>query len=436
MDNFSGKKILFLGATPETIPLVKTAKECGLITYVADHVENSPAKVYADYPVLENCFEVEKMCEIVNTQKIDGVLIGCADILVPVYQQVCEITNKYCYVTKQQVDVFGNKKGLKNKLVEYGLPVIPEYKLDKSFFVEDLKNIIYPVFVKPVDNNSSKGMSICSNEEELRIAFAKALSFSRSQNVLVEKYMISDDFYVEYLFENGNIHVISIGDRYVTRQPGVGTITAAFIYPSKYADLYFATTHEKICKLFHGIKMSNGTLVLQGFIEDGKIMFYDPGLRINGGQDYFLIKHTNNFDLLRSLVNFSITGQMLSPEENVNLWQLNGNRASNLVFSVKTGKIGKIEGIEEAKLKKNVINVTQEHKTGDVISLYGTGQQILSRMHLVAGSLEELLDTIRLIQNNVKVYDESGNDILLPGFDLNKYYQESKDVFYGRKNFV
>ena len=65
---FSGKKILILGATTETIPLVNAANQLGVVTYVADHIEDSPAKRFARVPVLADCLNVDLLCGIVNDE--------------------------------------------------------------------------------------------------------------------------------------------------------------------------------------------------------------------------------------------------------------------------------------------------------------------------------------------------------------------------------
>ena len=163
---YKGKKILILGATSQTVPFVKKAQSMGIEVHVADHLEKSVAKKYADVPVLINCFHIDSLEKYVLENEIDGILLGCADILLPSYYELCTRTGKYCYAKKEQIDVFGNKKGLKKKLKEYGLPYIPEYNFSGentlSIPIED-----FPIFVKPVDNCSSKGMSVCNSQLDL-----------------------------------------------------------------------------------------------------------------------------------------------------------------------------------------------------------------------------------------------------------------------------
>ncbi|MCD7738469.1 MAG: hypothetical protein LUH58_05435 [Lachnospiraceae bacterium] len=420
--NLKGKKLLIMGATAQTVPFVETAKEMGIITYVADHLEDSVAKKYADRPLLVNCLDVDALEKIVRDESIDGVLVGCADILVPYYAELAERTGKFCYVTGKQASVLGNKKGLKKSLRKYGLPTIPEYFPDEYGNYETIK-FHFPVFVKPVDNNSAKGMSVCYCEEEFEAAKEKALAASRSKTILVEDYMVCDDITVSYTLVDGEVHVVSIYDRYVNReQKGVGTIPTGLLYPSKYTDLYFETAHDKVCKMFPALDMKNGVLSIQAFVCDGKIMFYDPAFRTTGGQGYLFYKYFGMCDQIKMLIRFALTGSMVDEKENIK-WQCNfgSSCAMNLVILIKTGVIGKIEGLEQIKDLPGVLNITQCHFEGDGVTNYGTLDQTLARLHLIADSKENLRELIKKILNLVKVVDCSGNNMLLgQQFDYNE----------------
>lgn len=416
----AGKKLLILGATSETCKIVKLAEDMGVETYVVDPYENALAKQYSSHPILLDCFDVDAICKLLEKEKIDGVLPGCADILVAVYEQICSRTNKFCYVNKKLVDVFNNKKGLKEMLLKHGLSVIKEYTEEE---VLDTNFDKFPVFVKPVDNNSSKGMSIANSREEFLASYENAKSFSRSNTVLIEEYKQCDDFFIGYFAQNGKIRVAFTGDRFVINQDSFGSITAGIVYPSVYEQLYFKNVHEKMMDIFNELGFQNGICAIQGFVEDDKIMFYDPALRITGGQEYVLCKHFYGVDELESLINFALTGNMSEDDVYRNCDCSFGSKVGcNLTFSVRECTIGKIEGLEFAKECKNVINITQEHKEGDVIDRIGTAQQNFVRMHISAESREEMRDVISELQRKIVAYDDKGENAMIKGLDPIEWY--------------
>lgn len=418
--DLSNKKLIILGATSETCKLVQKAESLGVETYVVDPYKDAPAKKYSSHPILLDCFDVERICELAEKEKIDGILPGCADILVPVYEEVCKKLNKYCYVNKRIVDAFNNKKGLKEILSRNGLDIIKEYSREE---VEEKDFDKYPLFLKPVDNNSSKGMYIVNNKQEFNIALKKSLKYSRSKTVLIEDYKKCDDFFIGYFIQNGNVEVAFTGDRFVIEQEGVGSITSGIIYPSKYQKLYFTNVHSKMVEIFKDLGFSNGICAIQGFIEDGKLMFYDPALRITGGQEYVLINHFTGVDELECLIHFSLTGSMSDKEVYKKIdCTFGGHFGCNLTFSVSPCTIGRIDGIDYAKKRYGVLNVTQEHKENDVIERIGTAQQNFSRMHLYADSKEAMRDLIVDLQKHVVAFDIYGNNVMIKGIDPIKWF--------------
>ena len=87
---FEGKKLLFLGANPETANIVEVAKEMGVTTVVTDYDSNAPAKKVADISYDINGMDVDAICEMARKEDVDGVMVGVADVLVQPYQKVCE----------------------------------------------------------------------------------------------------------------------------------------------------------------------------------------------------------------------------------------------------------------------------------------------------------------------------------------------------------
>lgn len=422
MENLMGrKKILILGATSETAKLVITAEQMGIETYVVDPFSDAIAKKYASVSIDHDCFDVDGICAIIEENNIDGVLPGCADILVPVYEEVCRRLKKHCYVNMNIVNTFNNKKGLKEALIRHGMPVIKDFSYNE---VKDNDFDMFPLFIKPTDNNSSKGMSIVNNHEQLPEAYLKGLEYSKSKTVLIEEYKETDDFYVGYFIQDGNIGVTFTGDRFVIKQSGVGSITSGIIYPSRYEKLYFSTVHNKMIKLFKELDFNNGICAIQGFVEKDQIMFYDPALRITGGQEYILIDRFTGLDELENLIHFAIYGKMRSDDEYKKCdASFGGKYGCNLTFSVEPCTIGKIKGIDYARDKKQVINITQEHDIGDVIDKKGTAQQNIARMHIMADSANELCDIITDLQQHIQVTDKEGRSVILTGLNPNKWLE-------------
>ena len=166
--DLKGKKLLILGANPETVPLVEVANDLGVKTIVTSNVPNDAAKKIAWKACDVDGMDVPGLVALAREEKIDGVLVGVADILVPVYCKVCAALDLPCYATQEIVDVFSYKDVFKATCERYGVHGIPEFYLDESLKEEDIAKIKYPVMVKPVDGYSGLGMTVVYNKEGYR----------------------------------------------------------------------------------------------------------------------------------------------------------------------------------------------------------------------------------------------------------------------------
>ena len=420
---FEGKKLLILGGNPETIPLVEIANSWGIKTIVASARHTDPAKAYAWKAYDFEGLDAGAVIKIATEEKVDGVLVGVADILVPMYCKVCEALDLPCYATQKIVDVFAFKDVFKSTCEHYGVHGIPEYYLDAEMKREDLDRIQYPVMIKPVDNGGSVGMTVAFNEEELREGVKKALDASYKKRFIVEKYMQCEDMGMYYTFKDGVCSASCIYDRYTTdEQPGLSRVCLGGTYPSKHLNEYFSRMHDNALRMFKEIGIQNGILMLSGFYENGEFYVYDTGFRLQGEAPHLLMKAIHGFDQREMLIRFALTGS----EGDIDLTKdddtrLRGKWAATKWFLLKQGKIAKIEGLSDSDLEKDscvVANIQRLHEGDTVVPEWiGNEKQVLTRLYIVCDSKQELADKLNYYEEKVRVYDENGNNMLLKGFN-------------------
>jgi NAD(P)-dependent dehydrogenase (short-subunit alcohol dehydrogenase family)/biotin carboxylase len=425
-----GKRLLILGGNPETIPLVKKANEMGVITIVTSLRSSDKAKEYAKLSFDVDGLDIDGLVNLALQQKIDGVLVGVADILVPSYYEVCNRLNLPCYVTDRITDVFSYKDKFKETCESYGIHGIPEYKLDSNLNPEDIDRIVFPVMVKPVDNGGGVGMTLCYNKNQLPEAVNKALKASKSKRFIVEKYMDCDDMGIYYTFKDGYCSASAIYDRYTTsEQPGLSKVCLGGIYPSKHINEYYTFMHNNAIRMFKDLGITDGILMLSAFYENGVFYVYDTGFRLQGEAPDILIKEINKFDQIEMLIEFALTGNQgnieLSDEDDA---YFGGKYAATLWLLLKAGEIAKIDGIDEMENDPDVIVSNQRLFVGDIVhpDWIGTEKQVLSRIYLVSKSIFDLANKLKYYQNNINVYDKNGNNMLLKGFDVDKALTQKK----------
>lgn len=424
---FEGKKLLILGANPETANIVNIAKEMGITTIVTDYDHNAPAKAVADISYDINGLDVNAICEMARKEQIDGVMVGVADVLVQPYQQVCEKLGLPCYANAQTAVIFNNKRFFKQTCAKYGIEGIPEYSL------EDKSSIVYPVIVKPADSNSGKGITLVRHRSDLNSAIARAKAESRTATILIERYMECSDVSIYYTIVDGKVYLSSLSDRYTLRtDSSVTPICLGDVFPSQYYDKFIQTEHPKYVNMLKDLGVNNGILYVSAFYENGHFYVYDPGFRLQGGGFHLTLMSVNGFDQRKMLINFALTGSMSYYDlDKMNDPKMHGQSAATVWFLLKPGMIDKIYGLDYIKNHPSVDFAIQRFNIGDEVTdqMQGTERQVFLRIFMHCKNESELKLTIKDFQNRLKVLTPSGENLLLPSLNSefeNKFYISSQ----------
>ena len=334
------KKILILGANPETVSLVLKAKEMGLYTIVTDYDPNAFAKKYADQPENVNAIDVDALVELAKREQVSGVVVGVAEALLPTYCKVCEKLGMPAYSTAEVFEIMTRKDFFKDKCREYGVPTIREFSAD------DPDSIVYPVIVKPVDGCSSKGITVCYSSDDLKAAVEHALEFSRSGKYIIEEYMTGDEVISYYVMQDGNPIFVGMCDRYTYKaRKNLVQLPTSSIYPSRYIDSYIKYSDEAVKKMIKGLGLDNGSIFFQCFVDsEGIVRTYEPGFRLNGAQEHIIVSKVSGIDAKEMYINYALTGRVadkdLEPLSNPKPAKI----SCKLSPIVKLGKISRIEG--------------------------------------------------------------------------------------------
>jgi len=420
-----GKKLLILGANPETIPLIEVANSMGVKTIVTSNVPGDAAKNVAWKSADVDGLDVPGLVALARQEQVDGVLVGVADILVPAYCKVCDALDLPCYATQQIVDTFNYKDVFKATCESFGVHGIPEFYLDANLKAEDIAKIKFPVMVKPVDGYSGLGMTVCNDATGLRPAIEKALAFSKCKRFIVERYMGGcDDMGLYYTFKDGVCSASCIYDRYTTdEQPGLARVCLGGTYPSKHITEYFSRMHANAVRMFKAIGIQNGVLMLSAFYENGEFYVYDTGFRLQGEAPHLIMNAVHGFDQREMLVRFALTGNEgtidIEKEDDA---RLRGKWAATLWILLKAGKICGIEGLDGLESDSRVVANVQRFHEGDEVKAewVGTEKQVFTRLYLVCDDKKSLCDALRHYQEIIRVVNSAGENLVLNGFDVNK----------------
>lgn len=409
------KKVLILGANPETVSLILKAKEMGLYTIVTDNNPHAYAKKFADQAENINAVDVDALMEFAQREKVDGILVGVAESLLPAYCELCTRLGMPCYSTADKFEIMVRKDFFKEKCREYGVPTIREYQ------GEDIDKIKFPVIVKPVDSCSSKGIRVCQRKEDIQADVDYALSFSNSGKCLIEQYMDGDEVISYYVMQDGNPVFVGMCDRHTYKaRADLVQLPTCYVFPSRHIDAYLEYTDAAVKKMIEGLGLDNGSIFFQCFVDaDGIVRLYEPGYRLNGAQEHIVVSKVSGIDAKELYINLALTGR----ESEDDLESLSNPKPDRMGCKlsplVREGRIGKMEGLEEIAKLPDVVSVNPSYSEGDEVTGEGTLKQIVCRFFIVSGSKEKLAKTIERIYELFAVEDVCGENMLIGMFDAN-----------------
>lgn len=422
--DIKNKKLLVLGGMLISCEIIHKAKEMGCYVVVADYnkVEDSPGKQIADEHFEISVTDVDAVVELIRREKIDGVIVGFNDMLLPYYADICRKSGLPAYGTKEQFEIFTNKDRYKKICRQFNVPTVEEYYVDLNNFEATTEGIKYPVLVKPADNSGARGISICYSKDCLKKAIMNAKKYSYTGVILVERYLEGREVTVFWLFQEGRYYLTAIGNRHVKlNQDGVIPLPVGYTFPSSVIPEYIKNIENNCKRMFEKIGLKNGMMFMQCKVEGNTCVVYDIGYRLTASLEYKILKQICDYDPLEMLIYFSLTGEMSS--QNVGRKvdpYLGGKYAYNVSCLSAPGTIKEIRGIEEVLKMPGVIDAVIAHYPGEVITenMKGLLAQITVRIIGTVNGEKELYKVMKKIENTIRIISLEGNDMMLPGIEI------------------
>lgn len=416
MYNLEGKTLLVMDRTALAACAVRRAKEMGIKTIVANFypTEQSPSKQVADVAIDIDISDIDAMNALIKEHHVDGIFVGWTDSHLPFYADICEKAGFPSCGTKEQFDILSNdKRRFKKECVKYGVPTIPEYKLDIELRREDLDRIEYPVLVKPADESGSRGIRRCDSEEELVAYYQELYHHSRSKKILCEKYIDSpNEIFLHYTVQDG---YPSLSNSFMKckakTENGAASSAILHMFSSPFIDLFRETAKPACDAMIRGLGIRNGMVMFQGFIDNDKFYFYESGLRMGGEQFYVFTKSLNGISSLDMMIEFALTGKITCGDVKTQDNPKFSKSCCNYYVTLKGGTIGAIEGLDEVLSMPQVLQNATFHEVGDVIKDTNSLDRVIYRMHVMDENPEALANTLHKISTTLRIWAKEGHEM-------------------------
>ncbi|MEM5005367.1 ATP-grasp domain-containing protein [Priestia megaterium] len=375
------KKILIIGAGFLQTFVIKKAKDMGYYTIAIDKNPQSPGFQYADEYKIIDIVDEEACLKYAVSKNIDGVLTAATDYGVLSASYIAKRMN-LPGIDYKVASLIKNKYAVREILFKNKVDELSQY-----YYIDDIKeiknladSIKLPVMVKPCDGSGSKGATKVEYKYELERACNEAIKSSRVGKVLIEDFIVGNEFGVESFVYNGEIKVLAIMGKVMTKSPDYAEL-GHYIPSQSEIENEIAEVVKKAIKVL-GINF--GAVNMDILVSnDNKIYIIDIGARMGGNLiGSQIIPIGTGFKYMEALIQTALgeAADLTSSYKPLSI--------STRLLALSPGKIVSLPDIETIK-KECQVEIYHYLEPGKVIREYHNNLDGLGYVIATSENLEE-----------------------------------------------
>ena len=271
-------------------------------------------------------------------------------------------------ISEGQGRLVTNKFYMKAKMVENMIPT-PLYKVFSTFADIHLKDLKYPLVMKPSDSQGQRGIFVLQGNEttgELRKLFESSRHYSPSGSVIFEEYCPGDEITVNCWVREGKAFILLITDRLHFDDTIALGICKEQRYPSQAAAGREDEIGAIVQKIVDAFEVMHGPLYIQMILNEREASIIEFGYRIGGGFESETIPRVTGIDILELYFNLVTKGSNdFTPHDVSQNAQLGAicfmlarpGTAASIIVPKEFGSMGKLF-ISEGQELGNIENAT------------------------------------------------------------------------------
>ncbi len=214
-NRFRGARLLFLPGGRWQVPVIRVAQQMGLTVICADGTSQPPGFAVADEAIQVPLQDVAALVRIGRERRIDAVMTEQTDFAVPLVAQVAsELGLRGLPV---DVAVAATHKGrMRERAAAAGIRQ-PDFRVCQTAddSIRAVAELGVPLFCKPADGQSSRGVSRLDemNQAAVAAAFERAQAASAAGETIFEQFISGTEATVEGFVVDGQPTTLAISDK-------------------------------------------------------------------------------------------------------------------------------------------------------------------------------------------------------------------------------
>lgn len=395
------KKLMVLAAGLLQIPVIKKAREMGVLVIAVDDDPNAPGMSLADKAIVpDGLMDEEKMLAIATKEKVDGVIHPCSEVAMSVMGRINDELH-LSGISREMAIRATNKHLMREAFEKYGAPS-PKSILTKN--EEDAWQIFSDQFatsaiLKPSRNSGSRGIAKVEKDltkDAFIELYRRALCESRDHQVLIEQFIEGPEFSVEVIVWQGEPYVLAVTDKKTTEAPYF--VELGHNQPSMFSEDIQQKLKEGAIAGVKALGLSNCAAHCELKVQDGNAYLMEIGARMGGDFISTELTHlSTGIDMVAATINVVLG---IKP----NLQPIETKHGVCIrYFTPKPGKLIGIEG-ENVLKDPHVYDAEIYYHVGDMIpevksSLDRSGHVIVTDVDALSAikRAESIISNVKLI---------------------------------------
>lgn len=403
-------KAIVLGGTNDHIFLIQTLKNKGFYCILIDFLENPPAKNYADEFIQESTLNKEAVLNIAKQKQVKLVIATCIDQALVTSSYVSEKLGLPCHISYLTALNLTNKKLMKRMMWENNIPTSKFKILKSSKDIQLIDNFNYPLVIKPVDANSSKGVYKIENSKEIDKYYNLSKTHSVSGEVIIEEFVEGIELSVDVFIKKQKSTILMVTEN-VKSKVNFNSFTITESIYNKDIEVKISSALEEIAdRIVSSFNIKNGPLLIQCIYNKNNdtINVIEFSSRIGGGSKHFYIKQVKGFDILSNFVDVVLSNDT----EEYNL-HFKTNEAKFRYLYVKEGEIGEYINFESLKQEGVISEYFIYKEVGTYVKESLKSTDRCAGIFIVESDEEELRSKEQKCREKLQVLNKNKENILI-----------------------
>ena len=356
------KKVMVIGASILQLPAILKAKEMGYQSIAVDMDKDAIGFKHADVCLEISTIDIPKVIEAAKQYDIDGVVTVGTDMPVRTMAALASELN----IVGNSMDTAikaTNKAEMRECLKQHNVPIPVFYRANSyEEYLSATKNFTGRFIVKPADNSGSRGVYLVEDgkdKDDVKYAYEYSKKYSRCGEILVEDYMVGQEFSVESLSVDGEVYVIAVTDKLTNGAPRF--VELGHSQPTRLPDEVRKQVEAVTVAAVKALGIKNGPSHTEVMVTSEGPKIVELGARPAGDNvTSFLIPLSTGVDMVKCCIQMAL-GQKPDRERKFNMG------SAIRYFETPSGRIKEIRGVQEAEKIPGVKQIAFVKNVGDTV---------------------------------------------------------------------